>query len=770
MLSGRMISSRFRLIGAAAALGLTAAGAVPAQGIEIDDIVIFATNSVEIERSGSVTGAVVVNKASAGPTLNPNGFELLLDQGGQINGDVKADSADLRKNTTVTGDVQYNQILIGNGATQGSLTTPLPLPVVQLPDFQTASIGAGAQDVGVGENQTVTLGAGEHGNITIDQGGRLQLFGGGVFNIRSITEVSSGGGQCGSADPGGPSAACRAVVFDAPSDVRLLGRFDIGKNAFIGDANGVLDGNDFVFYVGGANADPNELPAAFHTGKDSTVNASVFAPSGTIMVDQSSSLSGTLVGKDVTVAKDAVLVLNAFPFRNPPIVIAHDPIADPQTVSTEAGGGGESNCDEHPEWCDAEITASTEPEVPVEVVLPATATALGEDCRVTCAGPHNGKLTGDLPDLTYTPNVGFAGVDSFEFEDCVEGVCSNLLVAIAVVAPATPPSSIAIILTGSDPDGDSLTFSIVPGSGPTKGSLGTLMPIVPAKIEIPDDGIGNDDGVCDPAEEAASGCVQPATTSASVEYTPDTVGANEEDSFEFMVADGNGGTDTALVKINPANGTILPDVGVASGSSVRVFTVQNVAITVELPANTTAVGEDCVSRSCAGPQHGAISALDDGEVVYSPNFDFVGTDTFEYEVTVGRERAIGLATVEVLPIAPDKTAEITQEEPTSIVLTAVPGLLSFPFDEIEYEITLEPRNGTLETIFQEGSSVPTVIYTPNKGFFGTDTFEFTAAINRFEISGSGLITVLVNPFGCATLKTACFAGLRDEPEPPIILQ
>src|SRR5439155_622519 len=69
----------------------------------------------------------------------------------------------------------------------------------------------------------------------------------------------------------------------------------------------------------------------------------------------------------------------------------------------------------------------------------------------------------------------------------------------------------AIVLTGSDVDGDLLTFTIV--SGPTNGTLGTLNP-----------------------------------TNGAVTYTPNT-NFNGADSFTFRVNDGQTNSSTAIVSL-----------------------------------------------------------------------------------------------------------------------------------------------------------------------------------------------------------------------------
>jgi hypothetical protein len=88
--------------------------------------------------------------------------------------------------------------------------------------------------------------------------------------------------------------------------------------------------------------------------------------------------------------------------------------------------------------------------------------------------PSHGTLIGDLPNLTYTPSVGFVGVDRFSYVANDGNVDSDpKTVTITVVASNLSPEAksarfsgkqnepIKIVLIGTDPDGDSLEYTIV---------------------------------------------------------------------------------------------------------------------------------------------------------------------------------------------------------------------------------------------------------------------------------------------------------------------
>lgn len=133
------------------------------------------------------------------------------------------------------------------------------------------------------------------------------------------------------------------------------------------------------------------------------------------------------------------------------------PVADPQSVSVLEDG-----------YIAITLTA-TDPEG-----SPLTYAVL--------SGPSNGVLSGTAPNLVYTPTANYFGPDSFTFQADDGTNLSNIAtISIAVInvndAPIANPQSVSVLedgyigitLTGSDIDGNPLTYTVV--SGPTSGAL-----------------------------------------------------------------------------------------------------------------------------------------------------------------------------------------------------------------------------------------------------------------------------------------------------------
>ncbi|WP_049722685.1 choice-of-anchor A family protein [Gilvimarinus polysaccharolyticus] len=104
--------------------------------------------------------------------------------------------------------------------------------------------------------------------------------------------------------------------------------------------------------------------------------------------------------------------------------------------------------------------------------------------------PQNGQLSGDLPNLTYTPNAGFLGVDTFTYlasDGESDSVLATVIITVKTTndAPTANSANVtavqgeaqAITLVGSDINGDTLSFSVVQESshGSLSGTGGNLI-------------------------------------------------------------------------------------------------------------------------------------------------------------------------------------------------------------------------------------------------------------------------------------------------------
>ena len=169
---------------------------------------------------------------------------------------------------------------------------------------------------------------------------------------------------------------------------------------------------------------------------------------------------------------------------------------------------------------------------PVAVTLNAT-DADGNTLNYTVvSNPAHGNLSGIAPALTYTPDTGYNGSDSFTFKANDGTVDSNTATVSITVTPVTPGNSepvannqsvttientsVAVTLTATG--GNTLTYTVV--SNPVNGTL--------------------------------------SGTAPALNYTPDN-GFNGTDSFTFKVNNGTVDSNIATVSITVTPSTYTPE-------------------------------------------------------------------------------------------------------------------------------------------------------------------------------------------------------------------
>ena len=202
--------------------------------------------------------------------------------------------------------------------------------------------------------------------------------------------------------------------------------------------------------------------------------------------------------------------------------------------------------------------------------------------------------------------------------------------------------------------------------------------------------------------------------------------------FELTVTDGDSvASDEVQITVSPLLDGIRDNTPpTAYDQSASVY--QDESIVVGLTASDPD-GDDLTFFVVAAPAHGTVSLIDGGPsdaatASYTPDRGFSGTDTFTIRANDGlADSNTATVTIDVLPVTSPPVVEdfaylVPIDTPSSITLRG-----SAETDtELTFSISAAPRQGTLGTINNSRSQTATVIYTPNLGFRGTDTFEVVA--------------------------------------------
>jgi Bacterial cadherin-like domain/Bacterial Ig domain len=293
---------------------------------------------------------------------------------------------------------------------------------------------------------------------------------------------------------------------------------------------------------------------------------------------------------------------------------------------------------------------------------------------------------------------------------------------------------VTITLTGSDPDGDSLTFSIL--SGPSHGSLGPLNPLSP--------------------------------TSAEVAYTPD-LNYSGSDSFTFQVDDGNGGTATGVVSITVQ---AVDDPPVAVDDTATVAEDSGASLIDVLANDTDVDGGSKSIASATQPANGTVAIAGDGlSLTYKPNAGYCNTppattlETFTYMLSPAGSTPTATVTVTVdcvddAPTAVADSATVPEDAPASPIDVLANDTDPDGGPKSIASVT-QPANGEV-AIAEDGLSVT---YRPNANYCntppGTALEMFTYTLSPAGATPTATVTVAVT---CVDDAPAAVADAATVPE------
>lgn len=145
-----------------------------------------------------------------------------------------------------------------------------------------------------------------------------------------------------------------------------------------------------------------------------------------------------------------------------------------------------------------------------------------------------------------------------------------------------------------------------------------------------------------------------------------------------------------------------------------VTTDEDTAVTVNVLSNDSdADGDPLAVASVAPGAHGSVAIGSDDTVIYTPDADYYGVDSFTYVVTDGEltDTATVAVTVESVadaPVAVDDTA--TTDEDTAIVIDVLANDGDVDGDSLSVNVVTQPLHGT---VTNNGTNVT---YTPDDAY------------------------------------------------------
>jgi Bacterial Ig domain len=336
----------------------------------------------------------------------------------------------------------------------------------------------------------------------------------------------------------------------------------------------------------------------------------------------------------------------------------------------------------------------------------------------TGSTPHGtlqqGSWDGCEYNYTYTPDQYYAGSDSFTYQ-MSDGLFTSApaTVTVTMTDPITAnslavqtcrdtTSEIFSLANGGDYCAETLTYSIVPGSGPIHGNL-TL--------------IGS-------------------PTDPRYTYTPNNPsGYTGTDSFEYKVSNECGESATATINITVGDANLCPN-------------NQNAMTGVNQPINLTLTAQDNWPDQCqdnpltytitGGPQVSGSTvtpASGTGAVLYTPKTGYEGVDSFTFTVSDGTWNAQcsdAQVTVFVVAGPTDLTAECNPNGPGILLNwtldSAVQTMETEGLNILDFKIYRSTTSGgpytSVGTTDSSQTSYLDVTATPNNTYYYVVTFEY----------------------------------------------
>jgi uncharacterized repeat protein (TIGR02543 family) len=182
-------------------------------------------------------------------------------------------------------------------------------------------------------------------------------------------------------------------------------------------------------------------------------------------------------------------------------------------------------------------------------------------------------------------------------------------------------------------------------------------------------------------------------------------------------------------------------------------TDEDTPVVIDVTANDTDVDgtiDPTTVSIVSGPANGSASVDPvSGDVTYTPDADYNGSDGFTYTVDDDDGATSNVATVTVTvndvndpPVANDDTAATTNEDtPVVIDVTANDTDVDGTIDPTTVSIVSGPANGSASVDPVSGD----VTYTPDAGYSGSDSFTYTVDDDDGATSNVATVTVNVVP-------------------------
>ncbi|MEM7084192.1 MAG: tandem-95 repeat protein [Pseudomonadota bacterium] len=328
--------------------------------------------------------------------------------------------------------------------------------------------------------------------------------------------------------------------------------------------------------------------------------------------------------------------------------------------------------------------------------------------------------------LVYTPGSGFIGTTTFTYDlTDDQGAVSNIAEVVLTIesVEAAPMANNDVVATVED--------------------IAVVVDVIANDTDVQDDIDVTSVVIVTPP--ASGGAVVNGSTGA-ITYTPN---ANffGDDTFSYQVADATGlGSNiaTVSVQVGPVN-----DPPVASGDVG--ITDEDTSITLNVAANDTDIDSAIDLASIvlqSFPTHGVATPDTLGNVIYTPNANFAGDDSFSYRVADVEGQLSGTAQVTVTVLAVNDTPvavddSVTTDENNAVVIDVLAN--DVDSDGLADIVSAQLVTGASIGAVTPGADTGQFSYTPNVNANGVDQFTYQLVDAAGATSNAATVTITITP-------------------------
>ncbi|MEW5849828.1 MAG: Ig-like domain-containing protein [Myxococcota bacterium] len=231
-----------------------------------------------------------------------------------------------------------------------------------------------------------------------------------------------------------------------------------------------------------------------------------------------------------------------------------------------------------------------------------------------------------------------------------------------------------------------------------------------------------------------------ALSGGQITFTPDP-GFKGLGGFTYTVGDGRA-SDQGAVTVNVVGANDPP---VVADDEFTVYEDGRISIlTAELTANDVDEdGDELTVTAVTTPAHGTATLADTG-VVYVPEANFHGSDSFQVTISDGQDSATSTVNITVtsindIPLAANDTAETDEDTPLLISdATLLANDTDLDGDDLRITAVGNAVHGTVTLVTGQ------ITFTPEADFVGEASFEYSVKDNT-PATSTGVVTVTVLP-------------------------